>query len=160
MNSSFNTTLAAVTAGLTVKMAFTNLFTARCRTVPEAGDKRLRNDEDRSDSFPLVSLFRAMLIGYGPFADKDTMDRLISCARNNSENEPYFVMTALAWGVVTTPPEFGESLLVTYMATRYLHTFVYIFVRKQPYRALTWAPGILINLFMSAQVLQTVFSAK
>ena len=85
--------------------------------------------------------------------DHETMDRLISCSRNNAENEPYFVMAAFGWGLVASPPAYSTKLLIAFMGFRYLHTFVYLFVRKQPYRALAWAPGIMLNVFVSAQVL-------
>ena len=57
----YNNTLAAVAAGLTFKMAVTNLLTARCRTV--GYEQGRRNKEDSSNNFPLLSLFRMFLGG-------------------------------------------------------------------------------------------------
>ena len=141
-------TLGAVCAGLALKMAVVNLLTARCRTTGLG-----RAVEDATDKFTGLSLFRLLLVGYGPFTDADTMERLISCARNSTENEPLFAMAAWGWAAVTTPPSYAPALLVSYLISRYVHNFIYLFVRRQPFRALAWAPGVLITVFIASQTL-------
>ena len=145
----YHQTLGVVCAGLTLKMAVVNLLTARCRTSTGIG----RAAEDTKDKFIGLSFFRVLMLGYGPLCDADAMERLISCSRNSAENEPFFALAALGWAAVTTPPAYAPALLVLYMLSRYIHTMVYIFVRRQPYRALAWAPGMLIMLYISGHTL-------
>lgn len=117
-------TWAAVTAALTVKMHLTSLL----QLMERRFHGRLRNPEDVA-AFGRLG-FRtvgAPVVGFGARAD--------SVWRNDLENIPMFLLTALALLLLGASGPWYTGLLVSFAAFRVVHTAVYL-AALQPWRSL------------------------
>ena len=54
------------------------------------------------------------------------------CSRNNSENEPAFVIMALATALISTPPVLGIQTITTFTACRFLHNVMFVLLPIMP----------------------------
>lgn len=75
---------------------------------------------------------------------------------NAVENEPFFLIMAVAWPMLGTPSEAAPQLLMAYVATRYLHWIIFVLVKRQPWRAIAWTAGVFINLGIAYSIYKTV----
>ena len=77
-------------------------------------------------------------------------------SKNATENEPFFLVMAMAWPLLGSTPEVAPKLVNAYVAARVLHYFFYMIVRRQPWRAFAWTASAVINMTMAYHIYQTV----
>eukprot|EP01064_Diplonema_japonicum_P019036 TRINITY_DN2773_c0_g3_i1.p1 TRINITY_DN2773_c0_g3~~TRINITY_DN2773_c0_g3_i1.p1 ORF type:complete len:150 (+),score=19.58 TRINITY_DN2773_c0_g3_i1:47-496(+) len=146
----YNDALKTVVGVLVVKMALVHVLTIRNRFI----SNRFKTSEDSSFTGGglkwLGDLFRVMLVAYGPAIS--TIDRLHGIVSNSIENEPYFLLAAFANLQFGTPTGEMAQMVLAYGATRVLHAICYA-LGLQPFRAIFFVGGLLINLFFGIKLL-------
>lgn len=80
------------------------------------------------------------------------MERFQCMERNAAENEPYFLLVAYAWAQFDVPA-WGPAMIEYYVYSRILHFVWYMIIRTQPWRALLWSVGVVINLVIAGNIL-------
>jgi len=69
--------------------------------------------------------------------------------RNAVEDEPFFLLTAYAW----SQPEWAPAAVELYVYSRIAHFVFYMILRIQPWRAVLWMVGLVINMVISWHVI-------
>lgn len=118
------------------------------QTTPEA---ELKNWTSGTRIF--FTVFYYSLGGFaGPYRTMNDMERFQCMSRNAAENETYFLLLAYAWTLVELPDWAGQAL-EAYVYSRIAHFVAYCFLRIQPWRALLWTVGVVINMVMAGHIL-------
>mmetsp|Transcript_31875 Transcript_31875/g.101539 ORF Transcript_31875/g.101539 Transcript_31875/m.101539 type:complete len:158 (-) Transcript_31875:187-660(-) len=105
-------------------------------------------DNQTAGDWPLKPIFKASTIPVGPLTSKEHVDRIGICERNNCENEPFFLLAALAYGKVAAKKVLGANLVLAYCACRTIHNGVTIVLsdkKQQPWRGALWATNAIIS---------------
>jgi uncharacterized MAPEG superfamily protein len=101
-------------------------------------------------------LFPVIRIGHGAFAgpyrSRNDMHRFQAMERNAAENETFFFIIALIWPYAGLP-DWAPTALSIYVYSRFLHFILYCFVRVQPWRAVAWVVGVVVNLAIAVNIL-------
>ncbi|XP_005110982.1 microsomal glutathione S-transferase 1 [Aplysia californica] len=85
-----------------------------------------------------------------------TVERVRRCHQNDLENVIPFVLMGLLY-VATGPTTFAASLhFRIFTASRFLHTFFYLFSIPQPTRVLSFLVGVFTTLSMAYHVFAQV----
>lgn len=111
--------------------------------------------EDPSGLTSVAPLFRLMLFTSSPvLTSKELFERFQATDRNNMDNEPIFLIAALAWGYLTNgnPASYAVKLLYSIVASRFVHNFGLI-SKTQPLRALAFCPPFFGTVFITIQTL-------
>ncbi|KAJ8941826.1 hypothetical protein NQ314_010268 [Rhamnusium bicolor] len=86
----------------------------------------------------------------GEVKQNEHVERTRRAYQNDLENIPLFFITSLGYLWTRPPLWVVNTLFITYLITRALHTFVYaIYVIRQPTRAILWAIGFIILGYMT-----------
>mmetsp|Transcript_8331 Transcript_8331/g.25731 ORF Transcript_8331/g.25731 Transcript_8331/m.25731 type:complete len:162 (-) Transcript_8331:239-724(-) len=141
--STFDQALAKGAALLALKVAGVHFLTIRERLL--SGDMTTGRaalwKEDTEIPKPVAIAFKTAFLAFGP--SLATVSRFNGCQGNANENEPYFMLMALGLARSGLPiPTWGATAIYTYVAARFAHTFIFIFLRDalpQPGRAAPWA---------------------
>ena len=88
----------------------------------------------------------------GPYRTMNDMQRFQAMQRNSVENEPFFLLTAYAWTQFDMP-DWAPRAIELYVFSRLAHFVFYMILRIQPWRAILWTVGAIINLVISWHVL-------
>lgn len=140
---------------LTIKMYLTALWTSRSRLASSIHV----SDED-GGHYGVKPLFRlaVLLPPRGkPMEKKEgqrEVDRAMAAHRNDLENIPIFLCLALAFGMAITDPERrarGATAVTAFYLSRIAHTVVYLFIRRQPWRALLWIISLLSGTYLAVE---------
>ncbi|XP_012944965.2 microsomal glutathione S-transferase 1 [Aplysia californica] len=85
-----------------------------------------------------------------------TIERIRRCHQNDLENVIFFVLMGLLY-VASGPTTFAASLhFRIFTASRFLHTYVYLFSIPQPTRVLVFHVGVFTTLSMAYHVFSQV----
>eukprot|EP01061_Rhynchopus_euleeides_P000947 TRINITY_DN10688_c2_g2_i1.p1 TRINITY_DN10688_c2_g2~~TRINITY_DN10688_c2_g2_i1.p1 ORF type:complete len:149 (+),score=68.52 TRINITY_DN10688_c2_g2_i1:58-504(+) len=136
--SDFMNTLAGVSGVLATKLAVTHLLTSRTRSMIS----QYKAAEDASMPGPLLQLFKVLLGAYGPQLE---LSRLLGVVSNSIENEPQLLFMALLLNLTGHATDNDTLLLKVYATLRMVHFISYL-LALQPFRALSYIGGLLINL--------------
>ncbi|PRP91390.1 MAPEG family protein [Enhygromyxa salina] len=84
--------------------------------------------------------------------DAEAVERVKAAHRNALENIPIFAILALLYVMTGASKSSAMAYFVTFTASRWLHSFMYL-GGLQPFRTLTFALGLLVNIGLSIQLL-------
>ncbi|CAB9509770.1 expressed unknown protein [Seminavis robusta] len=156
-------TWAWASAVLVMKMMITHLLVVRVRIANELKGKFGEEEttpEAQLDQwhgrwlYPI--LYYSMGSFAGPYRTMNDMVRFQCMARNACENEAQFLLVAYAWTLVDEMPDWAPQALVIFVYSRILHFVIYAFVRIQPWRAVVWTVGVVINMAIAGNILMQV----
>eukprot|EP00754_Rhynchopus_humris_P009155 Rhum_TRINITY_DN13943_c0_g1::Rhum_TRINITY_DN13943_c0_g1_i2::g.65609::m.65609/K00799/GST, gst; glutathione S-transferase len=139
----FVNVLAGASGLLGAKLAVSHLLTARTRAITST----YKATEDRGD-WALKSIFKVLLGAYGPAIP---LDRLLGVVSNSLENEPAFLLMALLLHLTGDATASDVTLVKAFVAFRFVHALTYV-VAVQPFRALAFVGGLLLNLCFAARL--------
>jgi uncharacterized MAPEG superfamily protein len=168
--------LALAAPLLALKMILTALGTARARLItnkpisPEDGARYglkaffrfflgagRRAAKSKQDEPPTAAPATAAATA-GPA--EDPVERWRRVHANDMENIPIFFCAALAYlGLVVsgaaTPPSWSVAPLCinVFLYSRLAHSFIYLFVQRQPWRAVAWAVGVTSTVTLCAEAI-------
>ncbi|KAL9190509.1 hypothetical protein ACHAXT_000215 [Thalassiosira profunda] len=160
--SEYTRAVAWAAAVLTIKMMVLHLAVVRVRI-----SQRLKGKFGNFDVTPeaqletwqlgsknwLYPLFYYSLGCFaGPYRTLNDMERFQAMERNAVENEPYFLLVAYAWAQFDVPA-WGPAMIEYYVYSRVLHLVWYQIIRSQPWRALLWSAGVVINMVIAGNIL-------
>eukprot|EP00754_Rhynchopus_humris_P009154 Rhum_TRINITY_DN13943_c0_g1::Rhum_TRINITY_DN13943_c0_g1_i1::g.65607::m.65607/K00799/GST, gst; glutathione S-transferase len=135
--------LAGATGLLGAKLAVSHLLTARTRFITS----NFKVAEDARDS-PLKPVFAVLLGAFGPAIP---LERLLGVVSNSLENEPAFLLMALLLHLTGDATASDVTLVKAFVALRFVHALTYI-AAVQPFRALAFVGGLLLNLCFAARL--------
>ena len=139
----FVNVLAGASGLLGAKLAVSHLLTARTRAITST----YKATEDRGD-WALKSIFKVLLGAYGPAVP---LERLLGVVSNSLENEPAFLLMALMLHLTGGASASDVTLVKAFVALRFVHALTYI-AAVQPFRALAYVGGLLLNLCFAARL--------
>lgn len=162
MTDSYEDTLVWCIAALVLKMMINHMLVVRVRM---AG--RLENKYGEFQTTPeahpsqwygkfMFPIFYYALLGFaGPYRTMNDMERFQCMERNATENETYFMAMALAWPKISGGvPDWAPTALLVYTYSRFAHFVLYSFLRIQPWRAIAWTVGVVINMVIAVSILR------
>lgn len=82
------------------------------------------------------------------------VDRVRAAHMNDLENiVPFFILSML---YIATSPEAATAALLFKIFTiaRYCHTIAYVGKIRQPFRALAFIAGLIVNVYMTIQIIK------
>mmetsp|Transcript_11835 Transcript_11835/g.16058 ORF Transcript_11835/g.16058 Transcript_11835/m.16058 type:complete len:161 (-) Transcript_11835:273-755(-) len=155
--SEFDVAIAQCAAGLALKMAVLHYMTLRTRfqTGNFTSGRQGLLKEDTEIVAPVLFTLKLFFCAYGPVLS--TVERWTGCIRNANENEPYFMILALAFARSgLTIPSWAPTATYLYLAGRIAHAFVYTIIQDrlpQPTRGSGWTIAFAIMIAMALAVL-------
>ena len=98
----------------------------------------------------VTDFFRPILLAYPSVGGGSEEITSLSerCSRNNSENEPAFVVLALATALIATPPRFGIHTVAAFTICRFLHNVMFVLLPVMP----QFGPSIRSAAFISSLI--------
>jgi len=160
LDAAYKQALCVLVGALGIKVVVVTLMTVRCRLV---SGEVIPNKEDDNPvlKFLLNYVFKILLVvcPLGPSEYKPVLAATdpnlvawLSIHRNAMEQEPFFMVMAIAYPLVAEPLAMAPYLLYTYLASRVLHMFCYA-LGLQPFRSLTFVAGLFATLGMGVIML-------
>ena len=158
MDSEYKRALGTSIGILVGKNMINHVLTVRARlSTLKMNQETTPESEAKKWDLPIFGILQLALGStVGPFRDENSLERFVCMSKNATENEPYFMAMAIVWPLLGPTPEIAPKLLQGYVACRLAHYAIFMFVRRQPWRALAWTASAMVNLTIAYQVYQTV----
>eukprot|EP01061_Rhynchopus_euleeides_P027746 TRINITY_DN4512_c0_g1_i1.p1 TRINITY_DN4512_c0_g1~~TRINITY_DN4512_c0_g1_i1.p1 ORF type:complete len:176 (+),score=72.03 TRINITY_DN4512_c0_g1_i1:72-530(+) len=137
--------LAGVTGILGLKLLLTHVLTVRSRLI----QREFKVPEDGNAKGPALAVFKAVLCAHGAPVE---IKRLLGVVSNSVENEPQLLFMGLMLGLTGHATANDALLLKAYASLRIVHFISYL-LALQPFRALSYVGGLLVNLCFGARLM-------
>ena len=167
----YNETLAYCAALLVLKNMINHLLVVRIRLFNRLKGDKYGNYSETPEADPknwkfmphafFYVFYYGLLAFGGPFLTENYFDRFQSMERNAVENEPFFLALAAVWSYAPGDmPEWAPKALLVFTYARIVHFILFAFLQIQPWRAIAWTVGVVVNVVMAVNVLLGFAAAK
>jgi uncharacterized MAPEG superfamily protein len=118
----------------------------------------LASDADSKIPKPIINFFTTMLCAFGnDFGGRDFVERCERIGKNCAENEPFFFLLALLYGLtVNADDAFAISIIRFFIGSRVIHTAAYLLYpwgSQTGLRAFAFVAGVAAHMSLAVRAL-------